>query len=56
MSEYANICVNMPKSARMTFVLYYLIVIPGASSYLFQCLRKTRGFRLKENEAVFFKT
>ena len=28
MSEYAEICVYMPESARMTFVLYFPIVIP----------------------------
>ena len=28
MSEYAGICVHMPKSAKMTFVLYFPIVIP----------------------------
>ena len=26
--ENADICVNMPKSARMAFVLYFAIVIP----------------------------
>ena len=28
MSEYAGICVNMPKSARIVFVLYFPIAIP----------------------------
>ena len=28
MPEYADICVNMPKSAWMAFVLYFPIVIP----------------------------
>ena len=28
MSEYAGICVNMPKSPLMAFVLYFPIVIP----------------------------
>ena len=28
MSEYARIYVNMPKSARMAFVLYFPILIP----------------------------
>ena len=28
MSEYAGICVNMPKSAWITFLLYFPIVIP----------------------------
>ena len=45
MAEYAEICMNMPKSAWMAFALYF----PLWSTYLFQRLHKTRSFSLKDN-------
>ena len=51
MREYAEIYVNMPKSAWMTFVLHFHILMCG---YLFQRVHETRSYGLKEHEAVFW--
>ena len=62
MPEYAGTCVNMPKSAWMTFVLHspiYPFVFQSlfylSTCYLFERLQETRGYSLKEHEAVFWK-
>ena len=62
MLEIAGICVNMPKSAWMAFVLhfsiphlFYNLFSSGISGYLFERLKETKGYKLKENEAVFLK-
>ena len=53
MSEYAGMCVNMPKFAWMAFVLHFFIwfTIP----FLFERLQETRGYSLKEYEGIFLK-
>ena len=60
--EYAETCVNMPKSAWMTFVLHspiYPFVFQSLfylnTCYLFERLQETTGYSLKEHEAVFWK-
>ena len=57
--ENADICVNMPKSARMAFVLYFPIVIPCLLERVllyFNVYTKLEVFLkdnfLKENDAV----
>ena len=57
--ENADICVTMPKSARMAFVLYFPIVIPCLLERVlpyFNVYRKLEVFLkdnfLKENDAV----
>ena len=57
-SEYVDICVNMPKSAWMAFALYFPILIHCLLErmYIFQRLHKTRSFSLKENDAVLLET
>ena len=62
MPEYAGICMDMPKSAWLTFVWHFPIspfvlqfFSTLASGYLFELLQETRGNSLEEHEAVFFK-
>ena len=57
MSEYAEICVNVPKSAWMAFVLLQHCnpLCAWLSGYLFQCLYETRSYSLKEDKVVFLK-
>ena len=53
MSKYARICVNMPKSASVAFVLHVPIVI----TCLLECMVTyfIEVYSLKEHEAVFLK-
>ena len=53
MLDYARMCVNIPKSASMAFVLHVPIVIPCLLEYVFTYLKKVYG--LKERETVFLK-
>ena len=62
MSEYAGICVNMPKYAGMAFVSHFLIsafalqsLFNLQRSYSFESLQETSGYSLKEHEANFLK-
>ena len=57
MPEFAKICVNMPKSTLMVFTIQYPIspFVLQSLFYLFECLQETRGYSLKEHEAVFLK-
>ena len=49
---YAQICLN-----GFCFIFPYCNALsPWTRAYLFQRLHKTRSFRLKENDAVFFET
>ena len=58
MSEYANICVNVPKSAWMAFVLYFPVVIPclleRVATY-FNVFIKLEVLIMKEIQNVFLK-
>ena len=53
-----RICVNMPKSPWMAFVLHFAI-FPFVLQFFFYLntwrLQETRGYSLKEHEAVFLK-
>ena len=53
MLEYARMCVNMPKSAWMAFVLHVPIAIPCLLEYRFTYF--TEVYSLKEHETVFLK-
>ena len=53
MLDYARMCVNIPKSASMAFVLHVPIVIPCLLEYVFTYLKKVYG--LKERGTVFLK-
>ena len=55
MPEYAKIWLNVPKSARMAFVLFPHSNPLSTFGYLFQCLYKTVSYSLKDYQAVFFK-
>ena len=54
-SEHAEICVNMSKSAWIALALFPHCnsLYTWRCSYLFQCLYETPSYSLKENEAVF---
>ena len=61
MSAYAGMCVNMPKSAWMDFVLhfpfpnlFYNRLSSSTRGYLVERLQETRGYSLKD-EAAFLK-
>ena len=56
MPEYAWIYVNIPKSVWTVFALHFFHCNPLSTltrDYLFQRLRKTRSYSLKEHETVF---
>ena len=53
MPEYAGICMNIPKSVRMVFVLRVLIVIPFLHEFVVTYFNKV--YCLKEHEAIFLK-
>ena len=62
MSEYDRICINMPQSAWMAFVLHFPIspfflqsLSTQTHDYLFECLWETRGYSLHEHESIFLK-
>ena len=57
MSEYAELCVNMPKSVWMAFVLlpHCNPLSTSIHSYLFKGLHKSRSCSLKEYEVVFIE-
>ena len=61
MPEYGGVCMNMPKSILMAFVLHFSIspfVLQSRfyfnTCYLLELLQETRDYSLKENETVFF--
>ena len=61
MPEYGGVCMNMPKSILMAFVLRFSIspfVLQSRfyfnTCYLLERLQETRDYSLKENETVFF--
>ena len=61
MPEYGGVCMNMPKSILMAFVLHFPIspfVLQSRfyfnTCYLLERLQETRDYSLKENETVFF--
>ena len=61
MPEYGGVCMNMPKSILMAFVLHVSIspfVLQSRfyfnTCYLLERLQETRDYSLKENETVFF--
>ena len=53
MLDYATVCMHMPKSASMAFVLHVTIVIPSLLKYVFTYF--TEVYSLKEQETVFLK-
>ena len=60
MPEYGGVCMNMPKSILMAFVLHFSIspfVLQSRfyfnTCYLLERLQETRDYSLKENETVF---
>ena len=61
MPEYGAVCMNMPKSILMAFVLHFSsspFVLQSRfyfnTCYLLERLQETRDYSLKENETVFF--
>ena len=57
MPEYAKVCMNVPISAQMAFVLFTHSnpLSTWMYSNLFQCLYKTRSYSLMKYEAVFLR-
>ena len=53
MPEYAEICVNMPKSAWIALVLHVPIVIPSLLERVVTYFNKV--YNLKEHKVVFLK-
>ena len=55
--DYTGICLNMPKSAWMAFVLHFSTssFVLQFLFYFFEWLQETRGYNLKEHEVVFLK-
>ena len=57
MPEYAEICLNVPKSACIAFFLFPHCnpLSTSERGYFFQCLHETRSYSLRDYEVIFLK-